>query len=129
MSDNLFSLLKTDRDGLVPAVIVDHETGQVLMVGYMNQEALRQTLEKGTTVFWSRSRQKLWAKGERSGHVQKVKRILTDCDADTLVIGVEQVGAACHDGYRSCFYREVGRDGELTVIAERIFDPGEVYGQ
>lgn len=129
MADNLFDILKTDRDGLVPAVIVDHETKEVLMVGYMNEEALRLTLEKGTTVFWSRSRQKLWAKGETSGHVQKVMRILADCDADTLLVEVEQVGAACHEGYRSCFYREVGKDGTLTVIAKRIFDPKKVYGQ
>ena len=129
MAENLFDIIKTDKDGLVPAVIVDHETKEVLMVGYMNQEALRLTLEKGTTVFWSRSRRKLWAKGETSGHVQKVRRVLVDYDADTLLFEVEQVGAACHEGYRSCFYREVGRDGTLTVIAKRVFDPKKVYGQ
>jgi len=129
VAENLFDIIKTDKDGLVPAVIVDYKTKEVLMVGYMNQEALRLTLEKGTTVFWSRSRRKLWAKGETSGHVQKVRRVLVDCDADTLLFEVEQVGAACHEGYRSCFYREVGRDGTLTVIAKRIFDPKKVYGQ
>jgi len=129
VAENLFDIIKTDKDGLVPAVIVDYKTKEVLMVGYMNQEALRLTLEKGTTVFWSRSRRKLWAKGETSGHVQKVRRVLVDCDADTLLFEVEQVGAACHEGYRSCFYREVGRDGTVTVIAKRIFDPKKVYGQ
>ncbi len=103
--------IRYDARGLVPAIVQDHENGQVLMLAYMNAESLRRTVETGRTWFYSRSREELWPKGETSGHVQHVKRILYDCDADTLLVQVEQVGAACHTGERTCFYREFGLPG------------------
>ncbi len=113
--------------GLVPAIIQDWASGEVLMLGFLNQESWERTLATGRVHFYSRSRQKLWCKGETSGHVQLVKEILIDCD-DDAVIKVEQVGgAACHTGYRSCFYRQV-KDGELHVVGVPVFDPKEVYG-
>lgn len=114
--------------GLVPAVIQDHATGRVLMVGFMNQEAFCRTVETGQATFFSRSRGKLWVKGESSGHRLLVKQIQTDCDADALVIQVEALGpGVCHNGYRSCFYRTL-RDGEWVVSDERAYDPAAVYG-
>ncbi len=98
-----------DEKGLVPAIVQEQETGLVLMLAYMNRESLAKTLETGRTWFYSRSRQELWPKGETSGHVQKVRRIMYDCDADTLLVQVEQVGVACHTGKLSCFYRELER--------------------
>jgi phosphoribosyl-AMP cyclohydrolase len=121
--------LKYDSDGLIPAVVQDFETGDVLMVAYMNKESVDRTLESGKTCFWSRSRQEFWVKGGSSGHFQLVKGVYADCDKDCLVVKVEQKGAACHDGYRSCFYRRVREDGTLEVIAEKAFDPNEVYGK
>ncbi len=97
--------LRFDERGLIPAVVQDVENGDVLMVAWMNDEAVRRTVESGRTWFWSRSRQELWRKGDTSGHVQHVREVLVDCDADTLVVKVEQVGAACHTGERSCFHR------------------------
>ncbi len=102
--------LKTDADGLLPAVIQDDQTGDVLMVGYMNAETLRMTIAEGRTVFWSRSRQEVWRKGESSGNVQRVKSIAIDCDNDTLLIRVDQTGPACHTGQHSCFYTEIQGD-------------------
>lgn len=102
----LVKLVKFDSKGLVPAVVQDVATGDVLMLAYMNAESLRRTLRDGRTCFWSRSRQEFWVKGETSGHVQKVSWLRVDCDADTLVVAVEQTGAACHNGTRSCFVRE-----------------------
>ena len=119
--------LKYDENGLLTAVVQDAETGDVLMVAYMNREAVRRTLTEGRTCFWSRSRQKFWVKGETSGHIQKVREVRVDCDKDCLLIKVEQVGAACHDGYRSCFYRTVSPGGELETADERLVDPDEVY--
>ncbi len=115
--------------GLVPAIIQDHSTGDVLMLGYMNQEALEKTVETGKACFYSRSRDKLWIKGETSGHVQKVKEIFIDCDRDTILVKVDQVGgAACHTGYRSCFYQKL--DGHsLKIVGSPVFDPKEVYGE
>ena len=113
--------------GLVPAVIQDYADGQVLMVGFMNREAWERTCAEGEVVYYSRSRDGLWKKGETSGHVQKVKDIFVDCDDDTLLIIVEQVGgAACHTGHRTCFYRRVSGD---TLVEEgtRVFDPDDVY--
>lgn len=98
--------LQYDERGLIPAIVQEESTGQVLMLAYMNRESLGRTLETGRTWFFSRSRQELWPKGETSGHIQKVKNILFDCDADALLVQVEQVGAACHTGEKSCFYRE-----------------------
>ena len=119
--------LKYDAAGLIPAVIVDAATRQVLMVAYMNDQALLSTIRTGRTHFWSRSRQKYWMKGEESGHVQQVKAIYTDCDVDTLVIEVEQAGAACHDGYFSCFYRKLTPAGQWEVVGKQVFDPKAVY--
>lgn len=120
--------LKYDANGLIPAVIQDASNGQVLMVGYMNRESLQRTVETGLCTFWSRSRQQFWVKGETSGHVQRVKRILVDCDGDALVIQVEQVGVACHTGHRSCFFREA-RDAELVEIEPVLIEPEAVYGR
>ncbi len=120
--------LKFDDSGLIPAVICDYQTNEVLMVGYMNRPALEETVKTGRTTFWSRSRQRLWRKGESSGHIQQVKWIRLDCDGDTLLIGVEQRVAACHLGYRSCFFREL-REGKWEVIAEKAFDPREAYSK
>ena len=116
-----------DSAGLVPAVIQEHGTGQVLMVGYMNRESLERTLETGYTWFYSRSRRRLWQKGETSGHVQRVKKVMADCDLDTLLIEVEQVGpGACHQGYKSCFYHEVAREaaGETSENAAQASSAG-----
>ena len=120
------SEVRFDSQGLVPAVICDEQTSEVLMVGYMNEESVRLTVETGRATFWSRSRQKLWVKGERSGHIQEVKWVRVDCDGDCLLVGVHQHGGACHLSYRSCFFREL-RDGKWEVIAEKAFDPDEVY--
>lgn len=114
-------------DGLVPAIVQDNATGEVLMLAFMNKEAWEATLETGKATYYSRSRDKLWVKGETSGHVQQVHEIRIDCDNDTVLLKVEQIGgAACHTGYKSCFYRKI-KDGDVTVTANRIFDPKEVY--
>lgn len=113
--------------GLVPAVAQDHRTGEVLMVAYMNAEAWKATLETGRATYYSRSRSSLWVKGETSGNVQIVKAVLIDCDDDTVVLKVEQIGgAACHTGHRSCFHKQV-EDETVRVIGEPLFDPQEVY--
>ena len=115
-------------DGLVTAVIQDHVTGRVLMVGYMNEEAFRKTVETGFATFYSRSRRKLWLKGETSGHRLVVKQISTDCDQDAVLIRVEAQGpGVCHEGYQSCFYRRLD-DGQWQVSEERAYDPKSVYG-
>lgn len=116
-------------DGLIPAIAQDAATGDVLMLAYINEESWRRTLETGVATYWSRSRRKLWVKGESSGNVQKIREIYVDCDLDTVVFKVDQVGgAACHEGYRSCFFRRV-EDGDLVVVGERVFDPQKVYGK
>ena len=125
--DSFLDGLKYDENGLLTAIVQDAETGDVLMVAYMNREAVRRTLTEGRTCFWSRSRRKFWIKGETSGHIQKVREVRIDCDKDCLLIKVEQVGAACHDGYRSCFYRTVSPEGNLEIADERLVDPDEVY--
>lgn len=118
-----------DPDGLLPAIVQDHRTGDILMLAYINSESWHQTLKTGKAHYWSRSRNKLWLKGESSGHVQLVKDILVDCDQDTVIFKVEQLGgAACHKGFRSCFFRRVV-GGELVVDQQPVFDPGEVYGK
>jgi phosphoribosyl-AMP cyclohydrolase len=115
-------------NGLIPAIVQDWKSGEVLMVAYMNEESWGKTRETGKACFWSRSRKKLWLKGETSGNVQIVKEVFLDCDNDALLLKVEQVGgAACHTGHRSCFYRRVA-DGRLEIVGERVFDPKEVYG-
>ena len=116
-------------DGLVPAIAQDAATGEVLMMAYMNAESYAQTLATGCAVYYSRSRRKLWRKGEESGNVQRVRAVFVDCDCDTILLSVEQVGgAACHEGYKSCFFRQVAPEG-LKVIGQRVFDPAEVYGK
>ena len=116
--------------GLLPAIVQDSESGEVLMCAFMNEEALAKTLETGRMHYYSRSRGKLWMKGETSGHVQEVHEVLIDCDEDAAVFKIRQVGgAACHTGFKSCFYRRLERDGGLTQVAqERVFDPEQVYG-
>jgi phosphoribosyl-AMP cyclohydrolase len=114
--------------GLVPAVIQDHSSGRVLMLGFMNEEAFRKTVETGFATFYSRSRNKLWMKGETSGHRLVVKEISTDCDRDTVLVRVEPLGAGvCHEGYRSCFYRTF-QQGEWVVAEEPSYDPSQTYG-
>ena len=115
-------------DGLVTAVIQDHSTGRVLMVGFMNEEAFRKTVETGFATFYSRSRRKLWLKGETSGHRLLVKEISTDCDRDAILVRVEALGpGVCHNGYRSCFYRRL-QNGHWVDCEPRAFDPDAVYG-
>ncbi|HZL34348.1 MAG TPA: phosphoribosyl-AMP cyclohydrolase [Tepidisphaeraceae bacterium] len=119
--------LKFDDNGLIPAIIQDARSGQVLMMAWMNRAALDQTVATGKTHFFSRSRNKLWLKGESSGHVQTVRCIRTDCDKDVLLVHVEQAGAACHDGYYSCFYREHQIGADWKIVGEKVFEPDEVY--
>lgn len=116
--------------GLVPAIVQDDRTGDVLMLGFMNEEALAETQKTREVVFFSRSRNKLWKKGESSGHVLKVREVRVDCDADALLVRVEPVGpGVCHEGYRSCFFRRIEQDGSATTIEQRTFEPAQVYGQ
>ena len=122
----LIEQVKFDKNGLVPAIIQDFKTLEVLMVGYMNKESLETTLKIGKTCFWTRSRGKLWIKGETSGHIQKIKEILIDCDSDTLLIKVEHIVGACHMGYRTCFYREYDKD-DFIVVEKKLFDPEKIY--
>ena len=118
----------SDADRLLPVVAQDHVTGMVLMLAYMNEAAWQQTLSTGRATYFSRSRNKLWVKGEESGNIQNVKEIYVDCDGDTILLKVEQIGgAACHQGYESCFFRQVDGDGNLQVVGKRIFDPQAVY--
>jgi phosphoribosyl-AMP cyclohydrolase len=115
--------------GLLPAIAQDAETGEVLMLAYMNRESFDETVATGRAVYYSRSRGRLWRKGEESGHVQEVQAILIDCDADTILLKVRQLcGAACHEGYKSCFFRQLAPEGP-RIIAERVFDPAKVYGK
>jgi phosphoribosyl-AMP cyclohydrolase len=126
---NFYERLKFNSDGLIPAIIQDQANGRVLMMAWMNRESLQKTIETGKTYFWSRSRQKFWMKGESSGHTQAVSDISFDCDGDTLLIQVEQIGAACHEGYRSCFFRSVGPDGKGEKVTEaRLISPEQMYG-
>ena len=122
---------KFDADGLIPAIAQDADSGEVLMVAYMNSESLAKTLESGRAVYYSRSRKKLWAKGEESGHVQKVESVLVDCDQDCLILKVRVDSGQCHVGYQSCFYRQVkaGNSAELEFVSEKVYDPAEAYGK
>ncbi len=123
-------MVKLDFDktnGLIPAIAQDAQTGEVLMLAYMNQASFNETLASGKATYFSRSRQSLWKKGETSGHVQHVKEIRVDCDHDTILLKVDQVGgAACHKGYKSCFFKTV-EDNEFKIVEKRVFDPKEVY--
>ena len=122
--------IKFDEKGLIPAIIQDDKSGQVLMMAYMNRESLAKTMETGRTWFYSRSRQRLWMKGEESGHIQEVKEILYDCDQDTLLVKVNQTGVACHTGHYSCFYRDIdGNETEPALVdVEKIYDSGQGPG-
>lgn len=119
--------LKFDEKGLIPAILQDKDTGRVLMFAFMNRESLAKTIETGLCHYWSRSRQKLWLKGETSGHLQRVHSLRTDCDQDVVLIEITQEGVACHDGYRSCFYRKLEAN-EWKTVDKRDIDPATVYG-
>lgn len=128
MMDKFLSQVKFNDQGLVPVIAQDAKNGEVLMMAWMNRETLKKTVESGLMHYWSRSRQKVWLKGETSGHTQKVKEIRFDCDGDTLLMKIEQKGGACHEGYRSCFFRVV-RDGgkRIEISGEKLFSPEETY--
>jgi phosphoribosyl-AMP cyclohydrolase len=127
---SFYEKLKYNSDGLIPAIVQDCANGRVLMMAWMNRESLKKTIDSGKTHFWSRSRQQFWMKGESSGHTQTVKDIAFDCDGDTLLIQVEQLGAACHEGYRSCFFRSVGQDGATERTKEpQLISPEKIYGK
>jgi len=129
MNNTYLDQINWTEDGLIPAIAQDFETGEVLMVAWMNRQSLTLTVAEQRAVYWSRSRQKLWRKGEESGNVQRIKDILLDCDEDVLMLKVEQIGdIACHTGRRSCFYRSL-RDGEWETIAPVITDPEQLYGK
>ena len=114
--------------GLIPAIVQDERSGDVLMLGFMNEEALAETRRTREVTFYSLSRNRLWKKGESSGHVLKVREVLVDCDADAVLVRVEPIGpGVCHEGYRSCFFRRIEEDGSATVIADRTFAPEQVY--
>lgn len=129
IEEGLGFMPKFDKNGLITAISQDADTGQVLMVAYMNDEALKLTLQSGNAVFYSRSRQKLWKKGEQSGHVQKVRQILVDCDQDCLILKVTVDQGQCHVGYQSCFYRAIKKNtaDTLEFIAEKVYDPAQAY--
>ena len=123
---DILDKVKYDANGLVPAVMQDYENGEVLMVAYMNSESIKTTLETGKTHFWSRSRQKFWMKGESSGHTQEIKEVFIDCDGDCILFKVKQNIAACHTGFRSCFYRKWDGD-KLIETGEKMFNEDDVY--
>ncbi len=126
---SFYDKLKFDANGLIPAIVQEHATGRVLMMAWMNRASLESTIKTGKTHFWSRSRQKFWMKGESSGHTQTVKDIAFDCDGDTLLIQVEQVGAACHEGYQSCFFRSVEGGEQFKVTEAQLETPEQIYGK
>lgn len=127
---SFYEKLKFTADGLIPAIVQEEKTGRVLMMAWMNRASLEKTIETGKTHFWSRSRQKFWMKGEESGHTQTVKDVAFDCDGDTLLIQVEQNGAACHEGYKSCFFRSVEEPGaDFKITEARLQNPEDIYGK
>ena len=127
---SFYDKLKFDAQGLIPAIIQEHATGRVVMMAWMNRASLESTIATGKTHFWSRSRQKFWMKGEESGNTQTVRDLAFDCDGDCLLIQVEQNGPACHEGYKSCFFRSVGSDGKSFQTTEaQIKTPEELYGK
>lgn len=125
--DQLLAAIKWTADGLVPAIVQDAETLEVLMMAWMDRSAIEATLATGQTHFYSRSRKSSWHKGGTSGHVQQVQQVKVDCDGDTLLILAKQVGGACHEGYRSCFFRQNTDQGELVVTSPKVFDAANVY--
>jgi phosphoribosyl-AMP cyclohydrolase len=125
---NALDAVKFDENGLVTAIARDKESGKVVMLAYMNREALQKTIQDRVATYFSRSRQKMWVKGESSGHTQKVHNIYIDCDGDAILMDITQEGAACHKGYFSCFYREIKSiDDEPVIVEEKVFDPEKVY--
>jgi phosphoribosyl-AMP cyclohydrolase len=120
----------TKGSGLLPAIAQDYRTGKVLMLAYINEDSWKKSLETGEVHYWSRSRSELWHKGGTSGNVQKIKEIYADCDNDTVLFVVDQIGqAACHTGRESCFYQKIDNKGEVTIVGDKIFDPEKVYGK
>ena len=127
---SVYDKLKFNTDGLIPAIVQEQSTGRVLMMAWMNRASIEKTIATRKTHFWSRSRQKFWMKGESSGHTQEVKDIAFDCDGDTLLIQVEQIGAACHEGYKSCFFRSIEGDGaRFTITEPQLETPEQIYGK
>lgn len=128
LSDDILSQVKYDSNGLIPVILQDFQTKKVLMLAYMNESSLKETWMTKKTHFWSRSRQKYWMKGESSGHIQHVKSMQFDCDYDTILIEIDQVGgASCHKGYESCFFRTISNEGNETVLCDPVFSPDDVY--
>ncbi len=123
---DVLASLPFNRDGLLPAIAQQYDSGEVLMMAWMNRESLAETLESGRVCYWSRSRQRLWRKGESSGQVQLLKELLLDCDGDTILLQVDQTGPACHSGRRSCFYNAI-RGDRLEVVSDPLIDPKELY--
>jgi phosphoribosyl-AMP cyclohydrolase len=127
---SFYEKLKYNSDGLIPAIIQEESTGRIVMMAWMNRASLEKTIATGKTHFWSRSRQKFWMKGESSGHTQTVKNISFDCDGDTLLIQVDQIGAACHEGYKSCFFRTVNLPGaDFSITEKQLETPEAIYGK
>ena len=125
-TDEVLETISFDSNGLVPAIAQQHDSGEILMMAWMNAESICETLETGRVCYWSRSRQSLWRKGESSGQIQSLQELRVDCDGDTLLLQVDQTGVACHTGRRSCFYRAV-RNDEVVTIAEQLVDPADLY--
>ncbi len=126
---NLLGEVKFDSQGLVPAIVQDVRNLEILMMAWMSKDALKMTLSTGKVHFWSRSRQKIWLKGEESGHYQWIREIWLDCDGDALLLKVEQTQAACHLGYRSCFFRKMDKGGNLKILGKKVFEPAKIYGK
>ncbi len=124
---DLLERVSFNKEGLLPVIVQDTNRGEVLMMAWMDREAIKKTIASGKVYFWSRSRKKLWLKGESSGHYQLVREMWVDCDEDTLLIKVEQIKAACHKGYKSCFFRKINQEGNIELIGEKVFEPGKVY--
>jgi phosphoribosyl-AMP cyclohydrolase len=124
----LLQALKWNQDGLIPAIVQDADTGEVLMMAWMDKSAITKTIETGQTYFYSRSRRSEWHKGGSSGHVQNVKSVHLDCDGDVILIKAQQIGGACHEGYRSCFFRRLNESGDLEIVSSPVFDSASVYG-
>lgn len=130
MKEDSLTLDFSKGGGLLPAIAQDHASGKVLMLAYINEASWQKTLEIGEAHYWSRTRQEIWHKGGTSGHVQKIREIYADCDNDTVLFRVDQIGgAACHTGHETCFHQRVERDGSVTVVGEKVFDPQKVYGK
>ena len=124
---DLLEKVSFNKEGLLPVIVQDINRGEVLMMAWMDREALKKTIASGKAYFWSRSRKKLWLKGESSGHYQLVREMRINCEENTLLIKVEQIKAACHKGYKSCFFRKINKEGKLELIGEKVFEPGKVY--